>query len=142
MKFVTILIATLFCITFAIRKFNIPEYPTSPNFSHGVISHGILYTCGVVAAQTGNGTTPHGITAESKVIFRNLENIMHHVGTKKENVIVANIHMSVPLTDENFRLLNTEYQAFFQGTLPPARTTIGGVSLGKWIVEIGFVVEL
>ena len=107
------------------------------SYSHGVVSNGFLYTCGMGPVDPLTGVTPNGIEAQVRQTLKNLQAILNVKNVDFSSVVKVTTHLQ-NLTD--FSTYDSVYQEFF--TEPrPVRTTVGW-QLANILVEIDLVVAL
>lgn len=108
-------------------------------YSHGVIAHGFLYTCGMGPANPAtNKVEAEGIEEQTRQVLKNLQAILAEKGASLDQVVKVTAHLQHVQRD--FAAYNKVYQEFFSAPFP-VRTTVGS-DLANILVEIDFVVAL
>jgi len=113
--------------------------PVGP-YSQAVISNGLVYCSGQIGIDPKTGRLAEGgIEAETEQILSNLQNLLEASESSFSKVVKSSIFV----TDmSNFQKVNEIYGKRFP-TNPPARTTVGVISLPmKALVEIEVVAEV
>lgn len=109
------------------------------SYSHGVVSNGFLYTCGMGPIDPATGKIVEGGVAEqTRQTLKNLESILAERGATMANVIKVTAHLQELHRD--FAAYDVVYREFFNEPFP-VRTTVGS-SLMNILVEIDLVVAL
>jgi reactive intermediate/imine deaminase len=80
------------------------------------------------------------VAAETQQVLRNLDAVLEKAGASRGDVVKATVY----LIDMNeFSKMNQVYAAFFEGLVPPARTTVQVAALPKGAkVEIDFTARV
>ncbi len=108
-------------------------------YSHGVVAHGFLYTCGMGPANpVTNKVEAEGIEEQTRQVLKNLQAILAEKGATLNQVVKVTSHLQNVARD--FAAYNKVYQEFFTAPFP-VRTTVGS-DLANILVEIDFVVAL
>lgn len=108
-------------------------------YSHGVVAHGFLYTCGMGPANpVTNRVEAEGIEEQTRQVLRNLQAILAERGATLDQVVKVTAHLQH--VNRDFAAYNKVYQEFFTAPFP-VRTTVGS-DLANILVEIDFVVAL
>ena len=109
------------------------------SYSHGVVAHGFLYTCGMGPVDPVSGKVVEGdITAQTRQVLKNLEAILKTKGATFAQVVKVTTHLQELHRD--FAGYDQAYREFFSAPFP-VRTTVGS-DLINILVEIDFVVAL
>lgn len=109
------------------------------SYSHGVVAHGFLYTCGMGPIDPVSGKVVEGdITAQTRQVLKNLEAILKTKGATFAQVVKVTTHLQELHRD--FAGYDQAYREFFSAPFP-VRTTVGS-DLINILVEIDFVVAL
>lgn len=108
-------------------------------YSHGVVAHGFLYTCGMGPANPlTNKVEVEGIEEQTRQVLKNLQAILAERGASLDQVVKVTTHLQH--LNRDFAAYNKVYQEFFKAPFP-VRTTVGS-DLANILVEIDFVVAL
>ena len=109
------------------------------SYSHGVVAHGFLYTCGMGPVDPVSGKVVEGdITAQTRQVLKNLEAILKTKGATFAQVVKVTTHLQELHRD--FAGYDLAYREFLSAPFP-VRTTVGS-DLMNILVEIDFVVAL
>ena len=109
------------------------------SYSHGVVAHGFLYTCGMGPVDPVSGKVVEGdITAQTRQVLKNLEAILKTKGATFAQVVKVTTHLQELHRD--FAGYDQAYREFLSAPFP-VRTTVGS-DLINILVEIDFVVAL
>ena len=109
------------------------------SYSHGVVAHGFLYTCGMGPIDPTTGKVVEGdITVQTRQVLKNLEAILKTKGATFAQVVKVTTHLQELHRD--FAGYDQAYREFFSAPFP-VRTTVGS-DLINILVEIDFVVAL
>jgi len=109
------------------------------SYSHGVVAHGFLYTCGMGPIDPVSGKVVEGdITAQTRQVLKNLEAILKAKGATFAQVVKVTTHLQELHRD--FAGYDQAYREFLSAPFP-VRTTVGS-DLMDILVEIDFVVAL
>ena len=109
------------------------------SYSHGVVAHGFLYTCGMGPIDPATGKVVEGdITVQTRQVLKNLEAILKTKGATFAQVVKVTTHLQELHRD--FAGYDQAYREFFSAPFP-VRTTVGS-DLINILVEIDFVVAL
>jgi reactive intermediate/imine deaminase len=109
------------------------------SYSHGVIAHGFLYTCGMGPIDPATGKIVLGGVAEqTRQTLINLQKILDVKGATFADVVKVTAHLQNVNSD--FKAYDEVYREFFSAPYP-VRTTVGSDLIGI-LVEIDVVVAL
>ena len=109
------------------------------SYSHGVVAHGFLYTCGMGPIDPVSGKVVEGdITVQTRQVLKNLEAILKTKGATFAQVVKVTTHLQELHRD--FAGYDQAYREFLSAPFP-VRTTVGS-DLIDILVEIDFVVAL
>ena len=109
------------------------------SYSHGVVAHGFLYTCGMGPVDPATGKIVDGGVAEqTRQTLKNLQKILDVKGVKFADVVKVTAHLQD--VNRDFAAYDAVYREFFSAPFP-VRTTVGS-DLINILVEIDFVVAL
>ncbi len=109
------------------------------SYSHGVVAHGFLYTCGMGPVDPVSGKVVEGdITVQTRQVLKNLEAILKTKGATFAQVVKVTTHLQELHRD--FAGYDLAYREFLSAPFP-VRTTVGS-DLMNILVEIDFVVAL
>ena len=109
------------------------------SYSHGVVAHGFLYTCGMGPVDPTTGKIVDGGVAEqTRQTLKNLQKILDVKGAKFADVVKVTAHLQD--VNRDFAAYDAVYREFFSAPFP-VRTTVGS-DLINILVEIDFVVAL
>ena len=109
--------------------------PLGP-YSPGIDVGDTVYLAGQIGMADGK-LVEGGIEAETRQVMKNAEAVLKNAGLEWENVVKTTVFLS-DLGD--FQAMNGVYATFFEGTAPPARSTVAvkGIAAGA-LVEIDFI---
>ena len=115
--------------------------PQTARYSHAVEADGWLYVTGQLPVDPDDPSAPlpPDITAQTKLVFRNLEIILAAAGYDFTDTVFARIFLSN--FDRDYAEMNTVFHQYYADdeTLP-SRTTVGVAKLGRnALVEIDIV---
>jgi reactive intermediate/imine deaminase len=109
------------------------------SYSHGVVAHGFLYTCGMGPIDPVSGKVVEGdIIVQTRQVLKNLEAILKTKGATFAQVVKVTTHLQELHRD--FAGYDQAYREFLSAPFP-VRTTVGS-DLINILVEIDFVVAL
>jgi len=109
------------------------------SYSHGVVAHGFLYTCGMGPIDPVSGKVVEGdIIVQTRQVLKNLEAILKTKGATFAQVVKVTTHLQELHRD--FAGYDQAYREFLSAPFP-VRTTVGS-DLMDILVEIDFVVAL
>jgi reactive intermediate/imine deaminase len=109
------------------------------SYSHGVIAHGFLYTCGMGPVDPATGKiVPGGVAEQTRQTLINLQKILDEKGATFNDVVKVTAHLQNVNSD--FKAYDQVYREFFSAPYP-VRTTVGSDLIGI-LVEIDVVVAL
>ena len=98
--------------------------PAGP-YSHVVIAGGFAFVSGQGARDPSTGElVPGGMDAQTDQVMKNVLAILNEIGLDFSDVVKVNAYLR---DMKDFRAFNETYGRYFQGELPPARTTIQAV---------------
>jgi len=95
---------------------DIKRYKTSPRMSKAVINNGIAYLCGQVA-----GNYIDNIEDQTKKTLKNVENILHEIGSNKDHILSAQVFLA---RREDVGGMNKVWIEFINEEHAPARATV------------------
>ncbi len=123
-----------------IEHFQAKGAPTpGGSYSHGVVSHGLLYTCGMGPSDPITGKNVEGgIVEQTRQTLKNLQAILAEQGAVFADVIKVTAHLQE--VNRDFAAYDLVYQEFFTAPFP-VRTTVGS-DLDNILVEIDLIVAL
>ena len=109
-----------------------PVGPYSPAVDVG----DTVYLAGQIALADGKLVTG-GIQAETHQVMKNVEAVLTNAGLDFSNIVKATVFLQ---DVGDFQAMNEVYGTYFEGTIPPARTTVAvaAIPLGAK-VEIEFI---
>ncbi len=109
------------------------------SYSHGVVAHGFLYTCGMGPKDPATEKVVEGgITEQTRQTLKNLQAILAEKGATMSQVVKVTTHLQDVHRD--FAAYDAAYCEFFSAPFP-VRTTVGS-ELASILVEIDVVVAL
>ena len=109
------------------------------SYSHGVVAHGFLYTCGMGPVDPATGKIVDGDVAEqTRQTLKNLQAILTERGAVFADVVKVTAHLQD--VNRDFAAYDAAFREFFTAPFP-VRTTVGS-DLIKILVEIDLVVAL
>jgi len=113
--------------------------PVAP-FSHVVRAGDFLFVTGQMPTAPGGGTTlvAGGIAEQTHQVMRNLQAVLHGVGARLEDTVMARVYLTA--FERDYAAMNAVYESYFPPDVLPARTCIGvtGLAVGA-LVEIDLV---
>lgn len=111
-------------------------------YSQAIVVDGWLFCSGQLALdpRSGDMVENGNVESEARQVLRNLEAVLGQAGAHRDHVVKATIY----LTDMGeFSTVNQVYGEFFEGLVPPARSTVQVAALPKGArVEIDFIARL
>jgi reactive intermediate/imine deaminase len=109
------------------------------SYSHGVVAHGFLYTCGMgpIDPQTGR-IIEGGVAEQTRQTLVNLQKILDVKGAKFSDIVKVTAYLKN--VNRDFVEYDAVYREFFTNPFP-VRTTVGS-DLINTLVGIDFVVAL
>ena len=109
--------------------------PVGP-YSPGIDVGGTVYLAGQIGITSGK-MVEGGIEAETHQLMKNAAAVLKNAGLDFGNVAKTTVF----LTDiKDFQAMNGVYATYFEGTIPPARSTVAVTSLAAGaVVEIDFI---
>jgi 2-iminobutanoate/2-iminopropanoate deaminase len=136
------MIRTAFCLLLALsltlsaanKKVVTPKgWPTSPNYSAGVLIGDTLYVSGQVGQDRASGKVPEDFDAEVKQTLENVGAVLKEAGFDYSDAVSVQVY----LTDMSlFQRMNAVYTTYFKEPRP-TRTTVGVAKLvGASRIEI------
>ena len=109
------------------------------SYSHGVVAHGFLYTCGMGPVDPTTGKiVDGGVSEQTRQTLKNLQKILDVKGAKFADVVKVTAHLQD--VNRDFAAYDLVYREFFSAPFP-VRTTVGS-DLINILVEIDFVVAI
>ena len=111
--------------------------PLGP-YNQAVLVGNILYTSGQIAIDPHTeDLVADNIEAETRLVMKNLKEILRAADMDFENVIKTTIFIS---DMNNFSKINTIYGSYFRADTAPARETVEVTNLPKFVnVEISMI---
>ena len=112
--------------------------PIGP-YSAGVDIGNLVFVAGQIGMDPATGKfVEGGIEAQTRQVMKNAEAVLKNAGLGFENVVRTTVYLA-DISD--FQAMNGVYATFFpEGTIPPARSTIGVAALPAGArVEIDFI---
>jgi 2-iminobutanoate/2-iminopropanoate deaminase len=109
-------------------------------YSHAVRVGNLLFCSGQAGLDPSSGALVEGgIQAQTRQTLKNLQAVLEAAGTSMSRVVRTGVFLA---SMDDFVAMNGVYAEFFPQD-PPARTTVGGLSLPKGaLVEIDLVAEV
>ena len=108
-------------------------------YSHAVQVGDWLFVTGQMPIDA-DGTTPEGIEAQTRLVVRNLHEVMRRCGFAGADVVQARVYLT--RFDEHYERMNTVYRDLFPEGRLPARTCIGVTALARGCdIEIDVVAK-
>jgi 2-iminobutanoate/2-iminopropanoate deaminase len=102
-------------------------------YSQAVRSSDIVFCSGQLPADVTNGKIPDGISAQTRMVLRNLSEVLKSSGSSLSAVLKTTVFM---IDLEQFELMNQVYREFFREDAP-ARSTVQVTKLPKGaLIEI------
>jgi 2-iminobutanoate/2-iminopropanoate deaminase len=101
-----------------------------------------IYCSGQIALGPQGGELVGGgdVEAETRQVLDNLAAVLEQAGVSRADVVKATVYLA---DIDEFSKVNQIYAAFFDGLVPPARTTVQVAALPKGArVEIDFVAHV
>ncbi len=109
------------------------------SYSHGVVAHGFLYTCGMGPVDPATGKLVEGgVGEQTRQTLMNLKAILDEKGADFSQVVKVTAHLQD--VNRDFKEYDAVYREFFSAPYP-VRTTVGS-DLIAILVEIDLVVAL
>lgn len=96
-----------------------------PQFSHAGVTAGLVFVSGTLGTTDGLTLAPGGAGPETAQALANIGRVLDASGVEWDDVAKVSVYLA-DMAD--FAAMNDAYGAFFPG-MPPARITVGGVSL-------------
>jgi 2-iminobutanoate/2-iminopropanoate deaminase len=118
----------------ATKKVITPKgWPSSPNYSAGLLVGDTLYVAGQIGTDRATGKIPEDFEAEVKQTLANVDAVLKEAGFTAADVVAVTVY----LTDMSlFDRMNQVYRAYFPEPRP-TRTTVGIAKLvGTARIEI------
>jgi len=105
-------------------------------YSPGIDVGDTVYLAGQIGI-TGGKMVEGGIDSETRQLMENARAVLKNAGLDFGNVVKTTVF----LTDiKDFQAMNAVYATFFEGTIPPARSTVAVTALAAGAtVEIDFI---
>ncbi len=107
-------------------------------YSHAMRVGNIVFLAGQVGVDPKTGITPDGVPAQTEQALRNLESVLHSLGSSLKSIVKTTCFLRDLATFDEF---NTAY-ARVMGDHKPARSTIGVQLASHYLVEIEAVATL
>ena len=102
-------------------------------YSQAVRSGDIVFCSGQLPVDVTNGKIPDGISAQTRMVLRNLSEVLKSSGSSLSAVLKTTVFM---IDLEQFELMNQVYREFFHEDAP-ARSTVQVTKLPKGaLIEI------
>ena len=111
--------------------------PLGP-YSPGIDVGHTVYLAGQLGIDPAAGKmVAGGIEAETRQVMKNAEAVLKNAGLGWDNVVKTTVFLA---DLDDFQAMNGVYATFFEGTTPPARSTVAvkGIAAGG-LVEIDFI---
>ncbi len=103
-------------------------------YSQGTAGNKLVFVSGQLPTDPLTGAMPEGIEKQTEQSLKNLKNILESAGSGLDNVYKTTVFLS---DMNNFAAMNAVYEAFFKGSVFPARSTVEVSRLPKdALVEI------
>jgi 2-iminobutanoate/2-iminopropanoate deaminase len=116
-----------------------PDFDTGA-YSDAIVCDGFLYTSGQASVDFATSKFDLGTIEEETIkTLDNIKAIIEVAGGALENILKCTVHLS---DINNFDRFNTVYASYFEGIIPPARTTVQSILAENLKVEIDVVVKL
>jgi 2-iminobutanoate/2-iminopropanoate deaminase len=97
-------------------------------YSQGIHAGQFVFTAGQIGIDPPTGEiVPGGIEAETRQIFRNLQNILAEAGSSLDRIVKTTVFLR---DMGDFARMNAVYAEFFSGDFP-ARSTVQAAALPK-----------
>jgi 2-iminobutanoate/2-iminopropanoate deaminase len=108
-------------------------------YSHANMAGRLVFCSGQLGLNPATGAlVAGGVQAQTRQALTNLSNVLAAAGATLSNAVKTTVFLA---TMDDFAAMNAVYGEFFPAD-PPARTTVGGLSLPKGaLVEIELVAE-
>ena len=119
-----------------IRTNKAPE-PVGP-YTQEIICGKRIYVAGQGPRNPETGTTPEGVTEQTRQVLKNIRAILEAGGATMDHVVKVTAHLQNVRQD--FQAFNEVYKTFFKEPFP-VRTTVGS-DLLNILVEIDVIAEL
>ena len=119
-----------------IKTSNAPA-PIGP-YNQAILIGNVLYTSGQIAINPKNGNLVlETIKDETKQVMENMKAVLKEANMNFDNVVKTTIFIS---DMNNFNMINEVYATYFDEEKAPARETVEGSNLPKFVnVEISMI---
>lgn len=109
--------------------------PVGP-YSPGIDVGDTVYLAGQIG-MAGGKMVEGGVEAETRQVMKNAEAILKNAGLDFSHVVKTTVYLA---DIKDFQKMNAVYASFFEGSIPPARSTVAvaGLAAGAH-VEIDFI---
>lgn len=112
------------------------ETKTMGPYSPGIDVGDTVYLAGQIGLKDGE-MVEGGIEAETHQVMKNAEAILKNAGLDFGNVVKTTVFLA---DIDDFQAMNAVYASYFEGTTPPARSTVAVSALAAGaMVEIDFI---
>lgn len=112
------------------------ETKTMGPYSPGIDVGDTVYLAGQIGL-SGGKMVEGGIDAETRQVMENARAILKNAGLDFGNVVKTTVFLA---DIKDFQAMNAVYASFFEGTIPPARSTVAVSALAAGAqVEIDFI---
>ena len=111
--------------------------PVGP-YSPGIDVGDTVYLAGQIGIDPAAGKMVEGgVRAETRQVMKNAEAVLKNAGLDFSNVVKTTVFLA---DIGDFQAMNEVYASFFEGSIPPARSTVAvsGLAAGA-TVEIDFI---
>lgn len=109
--------------------------PVGP-YSPGIDVGDTVYLAGQIGMKDGE-MVEGGVEAETHQVMKNAEAILKNAGLDFGNVVKTTVFLA---DIDDFQAMNAVYATYFEGTTPPARSTVAVSALAAGAqVEIDFI---
>ncbi len=116
-------------------KIETPKAPAAIGpYSQGTAGNNLVFVSGQLPIDPMTGSMPEGIERQTEQSLKNLKNVLESAGSALDNVYKTTVFLS---DMNNFAAMNAVYEAFFKGSIFPARSAVEVSRLPKdALVEI------
>ncbi len=90
-------------------------------YSQGTASSNLVFVSGQLPIDSSNGAMAQGIEKQTERSLENLKAVLESAGSGLENVYKTTVFLS---DMNNFAAMNKVYEAFFSGSIFPARSAV------------------
>ena len=105
-------------------------------YSPGIDVGDTVYLAGQIGI-SGGKMVEGGIDAETRQLMENAQAVLENAGLDFGNVVKTTVFLT---NIKDFQAMNAVYATFFEGTIPPARSTVAVTALAAGAtVEIDFI---